>query len=238
VPLEDAGRHLDRLDALFGVMTSNLSTPEVQAVDKEWSPKVAATYDRHHLQRGAVPAHRRGLRRARVADPRAGAAGDPALPGGGALRRAARAADQAKLGAINEQLAGAFAEFSARVLADEDTWIVLDDEAQLAGLSPSQIAAYAAAAEERKLPGKWVVVNTRSSVDPFLTASARRDLRQRVWEAFKARGDHGDAHDTKALIAATSSGCAPSAPSCSASPPTPTGGWPTRWPSIRPRPTR
>jgi peptidyl-dipeptidase Dcp len=39
VPLEDAGRHLDRLDALFGVMTSNLSTPAVQAVDKEWSPK-------------------------------------------------------------------------------------------------------------------------------------------------------------------------------------------------------
>jgi peptidyl-dipeptidase Dcp len=93
---------------------------------------------------------------------------------------------KAKLGAINEQLAGLFAEFSAKVLADEDTWIVLDEKEELAGLSPSQIASYAAAAEERKLPGKWVVVNTRSSVDPFLEASARRDLRQRVWRRSRA----------------------------------------------------
>jgi hypothetical protein len=200
VPLEDAGRHLDRLDALFGVMTSNLSTPEVQAVDKEWSPKVAATYDRLTFNAAlfqriaAVYAARASLtpEQARLVTRRY----QEAVRSGAQLG----AADQAKLGAINEQLAGKFAEFSARVLADEDTWIVLDDKAQLAGLSASQIAAYAAAAEERELPGKWVVVNTRSSVDPFLTASARRDLRQRVWEAFKARGDHGDGHDTKALI--------------------------------------
>ncbi|MBL8625291.1 MAG: M3 family metallopeptidase [Myxococcales bacterium] len=200
VPLEDAGRHLDRLDALFGVMTSNLSTPEVQAVDKEWSPKVAATYDRLTFNAAlfqriaAVYAARASLtpEQARLVTRRY----QEAVRSGAQLG----AADQATLGAINEQLAGKFAEFSARVLADEDTWIVLESQADLAGLSASQIAAYAAAAEERKLPGKWVVVNTRSSVDPFLAASARRDLRQRVWEAFKARGDHGDAHDTKALI--------------------------------------
>ena len=200
VPLEDAGRHLDRLDALFGVMTSNLSTPEVQAVDKEWSPKVAATYDRLTFNAAlfqriaAVYAARASLtpEQARLVTRRY----QEAVRSGAQLG----AADQATLGAINEQLAGKFAEFSARVLADEDTWIVLESKADLAGLSASQIAAYAAAAEERKLPGKWVIVNTRSSVDPFLAASARRDLRQRVWEAFKARGDHGDAHDTKALI--------------------------------------
>jgi peptidyl-dipeptidase Dcp len=63
------------------------------------------------------------------------------------------------------------------VLADENTWIVLA-ERDLAGLSPQLKATYAAAAAERKLD-KWAVVNTRSSVDPFLASSARRDLRPR-----------------------------------------------------------
>ena len=48
--------------------------------------------------------------------------------------------------------------------------------------------------------GKWAIVNTRSSVDPFLTFSTRRDLREIVWRKFKSRGDNGDANDTKATI--------------------------------------
>ena len=58
-----------------------------------------------------------------------------------------------------------------------------------------------AAAAERTLPGRGVIVNTRSSVDPFLTFSSRRDLRERVWKKFKSRGDNGDQNDTKATIA-------------------------------------
>src|SRR5262249_50721102 len=56
-------------------------------------------------------------------------------------------------------------------------------------------------ADEQKLAGKWAVVNTRSSVDPFLTYSSRRDLREKVWKAFKNRGDNGNANDTNATIA-------------------------------------
>ena len=47
-----------------------------------------------------------------------------------------------------------------------------------------------------------MIANTRSSVDPFLTTSPRRDLREIVWKKFKSRGDNGDANDTKATIAA------------------------------------
>lgn len=71
----------------------------------------------------------------------------------------------------------------------------------LAGLSESLVASYAAAAKERKLKGKWLVVNTRSSVDPFLTSSSRRDLREKVWKAFKNRGDNGGESNTNATIA-------------------------------------
>ncbi len=87
------------------------------------------------------------------------------------------------------------------MLADEDTWVVLEKPGDLAGLPDSLRAAYKAAADERKLGGKWAVVNTRSSVDPFLTSSSRRDLREKVWKAFKNRGDNGGENDTKATIA-------------------------------------
>ncbi|MEZ4400927.1 MAG: M3 family metallopeptidase [Kofleriaceae bacterium] len=199
--LDDAGRHLDRIDTLFGVMSSNLSTPEVQAVDKAWSPKLAAADDRITFDERLF---------ARVAAVYAARADLPPeqrrlveLRHDRMVRAGARLTPEAKrtLGGYNERLAGLFADFSSKVLADEDTWTVLDAEADLAGLPASLQASYRAAAEERQLPGAWVVVNSRSSVDPFLRASTRRDLRQRVWTAFKARGDHGDGNDTKALIA-------------------------------------
>src|SRR6202011_6311153 len=65
----------------------------------------------------------------------------------------------------------------------------------LAGLPKSMIEAAASAAASRGKPGQWAVLTTRSSVDPFLTYSSRRDLREKVWRMFTARGDNGDAHD-------------------------------------------
>ncbi len=61
-------------------------------------------------------------------------------------------------------------------------------------------AGAAAAAEARGQKGKWVITNTRSSVEPFLTYSTRRDLREKVWRSFVNRGDNGDAHDNNAII--------------------------------------
>ena len=91
--------------------------------------------------------------------------------------------------------------FASKVLADENTWTVLEREADLAGLPGSLVSAAKAAADERGLSGKWAIVNTRSSVDPFLTFSTRRDLREKVWKKFKSRGDNGDENDTNATIA-------------------------------------
>ncbi|HEU5238576.1 MAG TPA: M3 family metallopeptidase, partial [Pyrinomonadaceae bacterium] len=60
--------------------------------------------------------------------------------------------------------------------------------------------AEAASAVAKKQPGAWVVMNTRSSVEPFLTYSDRRDLREKVWRMFIMRGDNGDEHDNNAII--------------------------------------
>ncbi len=205
VPLENSGRHLNRATTLFGVLTSGLNGPEAQALDEEWSPKLAAAADQDiNFNKPLFD------RIAQVHDGLATAGLDPVqgrlvdkyyedmVRSGAKLDEAGKAT----LGAINQELAGLFTAFGNKVLADEDTWTVIDKKADLAGLPADLVASYAAAAVERKLAaGTWAVVNTRSSVDPFLAAAAGRELRKKVWTAFKSRGDHGDDHDTKVTIA-------------------------------------
>ena len=202
VALERAGGTLRRVQAMFGVYQNNLATPEVQALDLEWSPKLAAVFDEVRFNEALF------ARIAAVYDAR-GAAKLDAVDARllervyqEFVRTGARldAAGKKRLGEINQRLAAAFADFSARVLKDEETWIVLGRD-DLAGLSESFIASLRAAAQERGLPAdQFAVVNTRSSVDPFLTFAARRDLREKIWRAFKSRGDNGGPTDTNALI--------------------------------------
>ncbi|HZA33620.1 MAG TPA: hypothetical protein VE505_01770, partial [Vicinamibacterales bacterium] len=169
--MERAGKARDRLMRLFSVMTSNMNSTEYQALDREWKPKLAAADD-------AIAFDARLFKRIEAVHASAAAAGlapdqqrltsvlyDSFVRLGAKLD----AAGKARLGEINQALAGLFSEFSAKVLADENTWTVLDSEADLASLPESLIAAAKAGAAERGLTGKWVIVNTRSSVDPFLT---------------------------------------------------------------------
>ncbi|HEX8688064.1 MAG TPA: M3 family metallopeptidase, partial [Pyrinomonadaceae bacterium] len=112
------------------------------------------------------------------------------------------AASKARLSGINQKLAGLYTNFNQHLLSDEnDLFLVLKSEEELAGLPQSLRDAAAQAAASKKQPaGTWVVLNTRSSVDPFLTYSDRRDLRERVWRMFVNRGDNGDKNDNNAII--------------------------------------
>jgi peptidyl-dipeptidase Dcp len=111
------------------------------------------------------------------------------------------ATSKKRLAEINQSLAGLFTQFSQNLLADEsERYTVLENEADLAGLPASLRAGFAADAERRGKSGKWIVANTRSSVEPFLTYSTRRDLREKVWRVFVNRGDNGDARDNNAII--------------------------------------
>jgi peptidyl-dipeptidase Dcp len=201
--MQNAGRHLDRATTIFGVMTDNISNAEVQALEAEWSPRLTAaynaiTFNRPLFQRihtlyesratlGLNAEQMRLLERTHDQFVRAGAAATPE--------------QQVRLGQINEELSAKFADFGRRLLADENTAIFINRESELAGLPQNLRDAYRAAAIERGQPNAWAVVNTRSSVDPFLTFSSDRRLRQQVWTAFKNRGDNGDANDTNAVIA-------------------------------------
>jgi len=201
--MQDAGRHIDRATTIFGVMTDNVSNEQIQAVEAEWSPRITAAYNRITFNRplfqridylyqnraslNLTAEQTRLLERTRDQFVRAGAAATPE--------------QQARLGAINEELSSKFADFGRRLLADENTAIFITNRRDLAGLPQNIIDAMAAAAAERGRPGQWAVVNTRSSVDPFLTFAENRNLRQQVWTAFKNRGDNGDANDTNQVIA-------------------------------------
>ncbi|KAB7647595.1 M3 family metallopeptidase [Polymorphobacter fuscus] len=198
--LERSGQKLDRVGSIFSVMTSNVSNDSWEALDKEWSPKFAVADDKISFDdklftriaavnanpAGLTPEQVRLTKRYYDQYVRAGARLD--------------AKGKAELGRINERLAALFSDFSAKLLADENTWTVIDSEASLAGVPAATIATYKAAADKRGSPGKIFVVNTRSAVDPLLTFATDRAVREKVWKTFVARGDNGDKNDTNAVI--------------------------------------
>jgi peptidyl-dipeptidase Dcp len=203
LPLEQAGEAFSRLYAVFGVATENVSDDAYAAVERDLSPKLAAANDEVTLNQALfhrVEAVYRALDTAGLTpeQKRLTWLYDKDFVFAGAR---ASEAERKRIGEINQELAGLYADFGQKVLADENTWTVLDSAADLAGLPQSIVDAAKAAAAERKLAGKWVILNTRSSVDPFLTYSSRRELRETVWKKFKNRGDNGDADDTNAVIA-------------------------------------
>ncbi|MBX9634914.1 MAG: M3 family metallopeptidase, partial [Magnetospirillum sp.] len=110
------------------------------------------------------------------------------------------AAGRARMTAISERLATLHTLFGQNVLHDEKEWALLLEEGDLAGLPQVLRGAAAQAARERGLENRWVITLARSSVEPFLTFSARRDLRQAAYEAWTKRGGHDGAHDNKPLI--------------------------------------
>jgi peptidyl-dipeptidase Dcp len=204
VALETAGDALTRVGSVFHVLAGTHTNDAIQEVERELSPLEAKHWNRilmdEALFRRIDALHRRraqlGLtaEQARVLDRyhamfmRAGAALD--------------AAAKARLAEINERLATLGTSFSQNVLADEQGYtLVLEGEDDLAGLPDFVRAAARAAAEERALAGKYVITTSRSSVEPFLQFSARRDLREKVFRAWIARGDGGGTTDNKAIIA-------------------------------------
>ena len=201
--LETAGGTFDRVLTLYGVWGSTMSSPDYQAVQREMAPRVAAFSDQITQNEALfkrIEAVYNSPAKAKLTPEQQRVAW---LYYTNFVRAGARLNADAKkrLSAINQQLAGLFTKFSQNVLAEEtDQFIVLKSEAELAGLPQSLRDAAANAAETKKQPGTWVIMNTRSSIDPFLTYSDRRDLREKAWRMFVNRGDNGGANDNNAII--------------------------------------
>lgn len=201
--MERSGRALDRASTIYYIYGATLSDDAVQKVETEMEPKLAGfrdeitQNDKLFKRIAAVYAAREN----------SGLTAEEKrltwLVYTNFVRAGARLDAPAKkrLADINQQLAGLFTRFSQNLLADESQqFLALASESELAGLPDSLRTGFAADAERRGKKGQWVVANTRSSVEPFLTYSTRRDLREKVWRTFVNRGDNGDARDNNAII--------------------------------------
>ena len=201
--MERSGRALDRAATVYYIFGSTLSDEAVQQVERVIEPKMAAFRD-------SITQNEKLFRRIAAVYEKRQTSGLTAeeqrltwLTYTNFVRAGAKldATSKKRLAEINQSLAGLFTQFSQNLLADEsERYTVLESEADLAGLPASLRAGFAADAERRGKSGKWIVANTRSSVEPFLTYSTRRDLREKVWRVFVNRGDNGDARDNNAII--------------------------------------
>jgi len=201
--LEDAGRPFNRATTLMGVYTSTMSGKEMQELEKEMAPVLSAFSD-EVIQNEKLFAKIKA-----VYDGRKTAKLEPdqlrlleTVYRNFARRGAALgAADKAKMKDLNGKLATAYTTFGQNQLADEESQtVVLDKEEELAGLPEELKASAKNAAEAKGQKGKWLITNTRSSAEPFLTYATRRDLREKVWKMWISRGDTAGAHDNKPVI--------------------------------------
>ena len=202
VALEKAGAELSRVYTYYGIWRSNKSSPEFREIQGKLSPKlsafstkiiqneklfsrVKAVYESDEMKQ-LTPEEQRvtWMRYNRFA--RNGATLD-----GEAKKRYAE---------INQELATLHTQFSNNVLADEENYVTYITEDQLDGLPASFVTAAKAAADARGESGKYAITNTRSSMDPFLTYSTNRELREKVWRTYYNRGDNGDTFDNNDII--------------------------------------
>jgi peptidyl-dipeptidase Dcp len=200
--LERAGQPFNRVQLIYSVWGANLSTPDYQAVQNEMDPRLAAFNDEivqnTKLFRRIEAVYQSPATKKLTPEQqrlawiywsnftRAGAKLDPAA--------------KTRVGAINQRLATLFAKFGQNLQADEAGWITYLKADELAGLPEGLKTAAAQAAAEHGHKGEWAITNTRSSMDPFLTYSDNRAMREKVWRNYYSRGDHKDAHDNSAII--------------------------------------
>ncbi|QOZ31356.1 M3 family metallopeptidase [Bradyrhizobium sp. CCBAU 53421] len=200
--LERSGKLLSKVSAVFYDLVSAHSSPAILEIDKEVSPRMArhwnpimmnavlfgriAMLHEKRASLGLTGEQMRLLERTYTRFRRSGAGLDDAA--------------KARMAEINERLAHLGTSFSHHLLGDEQEWSMELGEGDRAGLSDTFVAAAKAAAEERGMAGKAIVTLSRSSVEPFLQSSSRRDLREKVYKAFTARGDNGNANDNNATI--------------------------------------
>jgi peptidyl-dipeptidase Dcp len=204
-PLEMSGHALDQVGAVFFNLTGAHTNDALEAIERSVAPRLSrhrnAIYLDDALFRrvddlqgrrdglGLTDEQARVLERYHLAFRRSGAG------------RPQEVRD--RLSAIGERLATLGTQFGQNVLADEKSWaLALEGEADLAGLPPFVRDAAARAAADRGLPGGHVVTLSRSSIEPFLQFSTRRDLREKAFRAWAARGESG-ATDNHAIIAET-----------------------------------
>ncbi len=204
VALDRAGGLLNQAAGVFFNLTGTMSTPLLREIQARVSPmlskhsndiflnatlfaKVQAVYEaRQSLQ--LTPEQAYFLERSYNRFVRQGAALDQA--------------SKDRLNGINQEITSLAVGFAQNLLEENNAFeLLLETEDELAGLPDFLRAQAAEAARERGKEGKYVFTLTRSSMTPFLQYSTRRDLRQKIHNAWTMRGDNGNDYDNGQAVA-------------------------------------
>lgn len=201
--LELSGEKLDQIHAVYGIYRSNLSTPEFNVVDTEMSPKLAEISDKLYQNEKLFSR----IETLYKSDEKENLTKEQQrllwLYYTDFVREGAELneADKGKVAKINQELAGLFTAFSQKLLAEENNqYIELNTEADFDGLPEEFKNAAIAEAKERNLNVLGCIGNTRSSIEPFLTFSNRRNLREKAFDIFVKRGDNKNENDTNEIL--------------------------------------
>ena len=197
--LERCGSALRRVSSLYHLVSGNYSAPAFREIQRRVAP-VLASHRAHMRQDPAIYARILAVSEQPLTEVQRRLVD-------GYLRTYRHAGahlapdTRARVAAIVERLSVLYTTFSDHVLADEEGIVHFLDEDQLDGLSGAFRSAAKAAAAELGQPDRWAILNTRSSVEPFLYSAHSRPLREQVWRTFYARADNGDDNDNNELIA-------------------------------------
>jgi len=201
--MERAGEELERGFAYYGILSNNMSTPEFRTIQTELAPLFSEfqskiTQNEKLFQRiktvydasleNPLPADQQ-----RVVD-----LTYKSFAMHGAELDIEKKASYA---AINKELSSLYTKFSNNLLHDEENYVTYLSKEQLGGLSQGYIKSAARISADKGQEGKYAITNTRSSMDPFLTYSTERGLRQQIWTNYYSRGDNNDEYDNNELIA-------------------------------------
>jgi peptidyl-dipeptidase Dcp len=200
--MERAGATLDRVSSVFWNLAGADTNDAIQAIERDISPRQTAhwtaitmderlyrRFDALFAARDKLDAEQaRLVERWRTGFVRAGVDKPPEV--------------KARLAAIAERISTLGTQFSQNVLADEAAYaLVIDDPADLDGLPSWLVDAMARAGADRGHAGKHAVTLSRSIIEPFLSFSTRRHLREAAFKAWIARGENGGATDNRAIVA-------------------------------------
>ncbi|MFT5674592.1 MAG: peptidyl-dipeptidase Dcp [Paraglaciecola sp.] len=202
VPYEKSGAELARTNRYRGIWSRNRSTSEFREIQAEMAPKLSAFNSKIIQNEGLFSRIKAVYESEEMKSLTSEEQRVTWLTYNSFARNGATLNNEAKkrYADINQELAGLHTEFGNHVLADEENYVLYLDKEQLSGLSDSQVAAAASAAEQREQKGKYAITNSRSSMDPFLTYSDERALREKVWQTYYNRGNNGDEFDNNDLI--------------------------------------
>lgn len=205
VAYDNSGEQLDKISPVFSSLSGIDSNPEVIALAKELSPLTSKHFNEINLNPGL-------FKKVKAVYEKRDSLGLDAEQMRlltetykGFERGGANLPDDKKeeLKKINAEISDLQLTFGQNLLAETDAFkLVIDNEANLVGLSESLKASAAKKAEkDSTLKGKWVFGLDNPSIIPFLQQSEKRELRKEILDAYLNRCNNNNKEDNKAIIA-------------------------------------